>query len=148
MAEGIKMVGGDFVINGSGTIDMVTESEKCLRDVGKMLITDVEATKTVITEFKRYNPNYGSLLNQLTINSGMKRTQVLELASDLVYTTIKNYLALQESRSNLSSGEIIVDINFDTYFDRDRPSVLLIPIRFTTAEGVEYNLGEYEQEVV
>lgn len=146
MAVGIKMISGDIIISPSGKLELVSNGQKCIRDFDKMLKTDVESGSNK-TKYYRYNPSYGNMISTL-IGQNFSRKQILEIASELTYQTIQNYLSLQETRNNLESGEIIINTNFNTYFDTDNPSLLLIPIKITNAEGLTYDLGEYEQEIV
>lgn len=145
MSAGVKIIDGDININSAGAIEIVEGGDKCLRDFGKMLQTSTESTDNK-TDLYRYNPNYGSLLDKL-IGQGLTKRQILEVSSELMYATIQSYLKVQESRQNLSSGEIIVDVKYDTFFDAYNPSVIIIPIKITNAEGITYDLGEFEQRI-
>jgi len=145
MSVGLKIANGDIVINSDGTLDIVEQGDKCLRDFGKMLVTDVQSAEN-IPEFFRYNPQYGSLLNRLSSNNQKKDT-VIQLAYDLVYSTIQNYLNLQGQRNNLDIGEIIVDVDFQVYFDIQDSTTLIIPIKVTNAEGLTFEVGEFEERI-
>lgn len=147
MAFGLKIINGDFHISENGSVLTVSDGEKCLRDFGKMLNTDAENTQNM-TEYYRYNPSYGSLLGNTQFYSGLSRATVLDVINELTYNTIKNYLALQESRDNLDLGEVIIDCRYDTYFDTDNPALVIIPIKITNGQGLSYNLGEFEERVV
>jgi len=146
VASGLQIVNGDFVIGHTGAVEIVEKGPKCLRDFGKMLQTSSESSDNQ-TEYFRYNPTYGSLLDKL-ITHNMSKSTILEIASSLLYATIQNYLELQETRDNLTAGEIIIDVNFDVNFDVRTPGLLVIPMSITTSEGVTYNLGEFEQRFV
>lgn len=146
MAVGLKIIGGDFVIESGGALNFVTEGNKCIRDFGKMLTTDTESIDNV-TSYYRYNPNYGSYLRNLSRQTGLGRKAVLSIAQELVYTTIQNYLSQQEKRDNLSEGEIITDVSYDVYYDPSNPSVILIPITVTNGQGQVFDLGEFEERI-
>jgi len=146
MAVGLKIVGGDFVLDGSGALDFVTEGDKCLRDFGKMLVTDNEGADNV-TSYYRYNPTYGNQLRNLSRQTGLRKNVLLTFAKELVYITIQNYLDLQERRDNLSEGEIITDIKYDVYYDPDNPSIVLIPIVITNGQGQVFTLAEFEERI-
>ena len=147
MATGLQIVNGDFVIDGSGALNYVSEAEKCLRDFGKMLVTDNEGTDNV-TSYYRYNPTYGNQLRNLSTQTGLDRASILNFAQELMFITVRNYLDLQESRSNLSEGEIITDLSYNVYFDPENPGTVLIPMKLTNGQGQIFNLGTYEERVV
>lgn len=146
MAVGLKIIGGDFVLDGSGALDFATEGDKCLRDFGKMLVTDNEGADNVTTYY-RYNSAYGNQLRNLSRQSGLGKNALLSFAKELVYITVRNYLDLQERRDNLSEGEIITDIKYDVYYDPNNPSVVLIPIELTNGQGQIFTLGEFEERI-
>ena len=146
MAAGLKIVNGDFSIDVSGALEYANEGEKCLRDFGKMLVTDNEGIDN-ITTYYRYNPSYGSQLKNLSRQTGLKRNSLLNFAKELVYISIRNYLDLQESRNNLSEGEVIVDIKYDVYYDPNNLSTILIPMSLTNGQGQIFNLGEFEERI-
>ena len=146
MAIGLKIVNGDFVIDGSGALEYATEGEKCLRDFGKMLVTNNEGMDNVTTYY-RYNPAYGNQLRNLSRQTGLQKNALLNFAKELMYITIDNYLKLQEDRKNLSEGEIIISINYDVYFDPDNPSLILIPIKITNGLGQMFTLEEFEERI-
>lgn len=146
MAVGLKIVGGDFVIDGSGALEYTTEGNKCLRDFGKALVTDSEGIDNVTTYY-RYNPTYGNQLRNLSRQTGLKKDQLLNFAKELVYITIRNYLDLQESRDNLSEGEIITNIKYDVYYDSNNPGTILIPIKLTNGLGQIFTLEEFEERI-
>lgn len=145
MAIGLKIIDGDVNILPSGKLDTIEESEKAARDFVKMMRTDVESFDD-LTEYYRYNPKYGNLLSRL-IAQGLGRLTIIEVATSLLQTSIQNYLSLQESRNNLSAGEIIINVSYDVAFNIDEPSVLIVPVSITTAEGLTYNLGEFEERI-
>ena len=91
MAIGLKIINGDFVIDGSGALDYVSEGSKCLRDFGKMLVTDHEGMDNVTTYY-RYNPLFGSQLRNLSKQTGLSKQSLLSFAKELVFTSIQNYL--------------------------------------------------------
>lgn len=146
MAVGLKMINGDWVFD-AGSVDFVDSGEKCLRDFGKMLVTDTEGSDN-ITTYYRYNPAYGNMLRRLYNQSGIKRDALLEFANDLVFMTVRNYLDLQEQRDNLSEGEIIVDVSYDTYYDPNNSAVILVPISIQNGTGQIFNAGTFEERVM
>ena len=147
MAVGLKIVNGDFSINASGTVDVVTESEKAIRDFGKMLITKKEYPEN-LTTYTRYNPNYGTELDNRSRYAGLSRTAIRDVVISLLNEGIINYIALQESRTNLSLGEIITSVNFDAFYDIQDKRNLVVPITISTAgSSKEISMGQYIQTI-
>jgi len=147
MAVGLKIVGGDFVIGQSGGIEMVDQTDKCTRDFGKMLITDKEYPDNTTT-YNRYNPTYGTELNNKSQYVGLsrmgKRDSVIMLLNDAIAT----YIKLQESRVNLDFGEVITNIDFEVFYDVRDMRNLVIEVKFETAYGGQtISLGQFSQNV-
>jgi len=146
MAVGLKIIDGDFCVTAAGTVEVVENTDKGIRDFDKMLKTDAEIS-TNLTTYYRYNPKYGNYLVSMTGAMGSKK-HLLNTAKDLINNTIKNYISLQESRSNLSLGEILIDISYDVYYDPNNPSTILIPMTITTAESTNSATSiTYEQVI-
>jgi len=147
MAVGLKMVNGDFVINQSGKVAMVNEVDKCTRDFGKMLITEKEhADNTTI--YERYNPDYGTELNNKSLYTGLSRMGKRDIVIITLNSAISSYLKLQESRDNLDFGEVITGVDFDAFYDVRDMRNLIIDIKFETAYGSEpISLGQFVQNV-
>ena len=72
MAVGLKIVEGDVVINNAGLIDVVEQTAKCLRDFGKMISTKKEYYGNE-TAYYRYNPSYGTELENKSRYRGMSK---------------------------------------------------------------------------
>lgn len=145
MAIGFKIVNGDYVIDYSGALETISSGEKCLRDFEKVMRTNVESTDARPVLY-RYNPKYGNLLKRL-VSSNLSKQTILEVAKSLLYNSIQRYLSLQESRDNLSSGEIIIDIVYDVFFDINRAGMLKVPMKITNADGITYTTEEFELRV-
>jgi len=147
MAVGLKIVNGDFIIGQGGTIEMVSEVTKCTRDFGKMLVTEKEYT-TNITTYERYNPEYGTELNNKAQYVGLSRMGKRDSVTMLLNDAIASYLKLQESRDNLDFGEVITNVDFDAFYDVRDMRNLIIEISFETAFGGQpVSLGQYIQNV-
>ena len=147
MAVGLKMISGDFIINNSGTLDIVTETDKAVRDFGKMLITKKEYQEN-ITTFTRYNPTYGTELDNRSKYSGLSRAAIRDVVVTLLNEAITNYIALQEQRTNLSVGEIVTSVNFDAFYDIEDKRNLVVPITFSSAGGTKpISMGQYVQPI-
>ena len=147
MAVGLKIVNGDFVINNSGTVDIVDQNEKCARDFGKMLVTGTAYAGNETT-FNRYNPNYGTELNNKNQYRGMSRAAIRDTVIILLNDAINNYLRLQETRDNLDLGEVIRYVNFETFYNVRDLRELIIEIKFGTAySSEEITLGQFSQSI-
>ena len=147
MAVGLKIINGDVVISNAGTLEIVEQNAKCSRDFGKMLITDKEYEGNV-TPYYRYNPKYGTELNNRRLFRGLSRTTMRDTVISILNDAINTYLRLQEARNNLDLGEIIRYVNFEVYFDVENLANLLIEIKFATAySNEEVNLGQYSQSI-
>ncbi|HRZ18859.1 MAG TPA: hypothetical protein P5136_02270 [Methanofastidiosum sp.] len=151
MAVGLKIVSGDVVLDYSGTLQLLTSTEKCNRDIGKLLITDTEFEKPqnkTSPIYLRYNPAYGTELNNKLLYAGLSKMSIKDTVIIKLNEALSNYIKLQEKRNNLDLEEIITNINFEVIFDSINPSTLLITIHYQTLSGDDQILGQYEQEVV
>ena len=146
MAVGLRIVEGDFIVNESGTLETLLPSQKCARDLGKVLVTEIENYNNE-TEYYRYNPNYGTYLNNTLLYSNLSRVAARDAVVLGLNTALANYLSLQESRLNLDMDEIITGINFDVMFNAEDMKELLINIRYTTLSSGEQTLGQFSQTV-
>ena len=147
MAVGLKIVNGDFIINSAGTVDVVTESEKAVRDFGKMLVTKKEYPEN-LTTYTRYNPTYGTELDNRSRYAGLSRTAIRDVVISLLNEGVVGYIALQEARTNLSLGEIITSVNFDAFYDIQDKRNLIVPIKISTASNSqEISMGQYIQTI-
>jgi hypothetical protein len=148
MAVGLKILNGDVVINNAGTLDIVEQNAKCSRDFGKMLITDKEYEGN-ITSYYRYNPSYGTELNNKRLYIGLSRAAMRDTIIILLNDAISAYMRIQENRTNLDLGEVIRYVNFEVYFDVEDLTSLIIEIKFATAySNEEINLGQFSQNIV
>lgn len=146
MAQGLKIINGDWTITGDGSVEVISGVDKCLRDFGKVLNTNIE-TAANETTYYRYNPSYGSFFNNTELFFNMTRKTRLDTMKELIYNSIQNYLTLQESRDNIEMGEVIASIKFDAYYDQLNPTKILIPIRLLSGTGLEVSAGTYEETV-
>ena len=147
MAEGLKFIGGDWHIGANGGVGRVSGREKLSRDFNKMMVTDAETPQNQ-TNYYRYNPAYGSYVNNPSLFSNMPQSDKLNAIAELMYNTIQNYITLQETRNNLDLSEIIADIDFDAYFDTYDPTKVVIPIKITNGEGLELPQSEFELQLL
>jgi len=142
MAVGLKIVNGDFTFNRSGKVQTVSQTDKCTRDFGKMLRTKSEYAGNE-TSFDRYNPTYGTQLDNKNLFRGLSKSSIRDVAIMTLNEALKNYLTLQESRANLSLGEIITGIDFDAYYDLQKVNTLFIKIKYNNALQEAIDLGVF-----
>ena len=146
MATGIKIVNGSFSISEK-KLQTVEEQEKAKRDLHKFLATDQEED-TGTSESVRYNPSFGVLLNRLDLYRGLTIDNILDCMSASLKESLQWYVMLQESRSNLSYGEIIRDIKYYIYRDPDVPNKIKFNIQILMEGDTSYStLGVYSQKV-
>jgi len=148
MAVGLKIQNQDFVLLGSGQLEFITGKEKCSRDFYKMLCTEVESESN-LTGLYRYNPTYGTELYKRELFNDLTDKEVLQVAQVLVKQAIQNYIRLQESRKNLSLGEIITGVEHRAYIVTD-PTYgrkVVVNINLSLASGEQFNLGMFEEYV-
>jgi len=146
MAVGLKFIEGDIVINESGCVETLNPAQKVIRDFGKMLVTDSEFSNNV-TSYYRYNPNYGTQLNNKLLYNGLSRIAVHDMVVLKLNESIQNYISKQEQRSNLSLEEIITEVNFDVLFDSTDLRKLLIDIKYSTLYETNATVGQYLQTI-
>lgn len=148
MAVGLKIQNQDIIITGSGQVEFVSGKEKCSRDFYKMLCTEVESESNS-TGLYRYNPLYGTELHKKEIFNDLTDKEALELAQILIKQAIQNYIKLQESRKNLSLGEIITGITHRVYMLNDVQvgRKIIANIDLSLASGEQFNLGMFEEVI-
>jgi hypothetical protein len=112
-----------------------------------MLITDKEYADT-ITTYDRYDPDYGTELNNKSRYTGLSRMGKRDAIIMILNEDVASYLKLQESRSNLDFGEVITNVDFEVFYDARDMRNLIIEINFETAYGGQpISLGQYIQNV-
>ena len=146
MAVGINVVNGDFVINPSGTLETLLPSQKCVRDLGKVILTEIENPNNE-TEYYRYNPTYGTYLNNTLLYNNLSKTAARDAIVLGLNTALAKYISLQESRLNLDMDEIITGINFDVFFNVEDEKEIIINIKYTTLSSGEQTLGQFTQTI-
>lgn len=142
MAVGLQIVNGDIVFNRAGKVQTVSQTNKCTRDFVKMLKTKSEYVGNETT-FDRYNPTYGTQLDNKNLFRGLSKASIRDVAIMTLNEAVKNYITLQESRKNLSLGEIITGINFDAYYDLEQVNTLFINIKYNNALQEAIDLGVF-----
>ena len=146
MAIGLKISKGDVVINRSGSLEFLGPGDKCKRDFGKLLVTKSEYESNTTT-FTRYNPTYGTELDNKILYFGLSKLTIKDVIVQKLNESINTYLRLQESRKNLNIEEIISGVKLDVYYNETDPFILNIDIRYTNVLGETQVLGEYTQTV-
>ena len=143
MAIGVKIVDGDFLIQNRKLI-FVQDNEKLLKDFRKFLLTEAETTNNATTYY-RYNPKYGTLINDKSLYMNLSNDSTIDLINQNLGKSIKYYIALQEARSNLSLGEIISNVEFMTFADPYDARVIKISMKIITPKNNTINVGTFTQ---
>lgn len=147
MAVGINIISGDIVITEQGTFDILSPALKCSRDLKKFLLTSIEFYGNETT-YSRYNPTYGTELDNKLLYSGLSRQGIIDTVTMKLNEALNNYISLQEKRVNLDLQEVITNITFDVLFSLDDPTTLLIKILYTTLSGTVVTLENFSQKVI
>jgi hypothetical protein len=145
MAIGIKFNNGCFVISDK-QLEYVSNEEKVKRDFSKFITTDREFSETKTT-YNRYNPKYGTEITRASIFKGLSRSATLDMMELKLKEALSYYIALQESRRNLSIKEIITNVTFIVYNDPYNKSKIKFEIKGQLAGDDDIDFGVYSQEV-
>ena len=130
MSFDLKIKNGDIALNGDGSITTVVGNNKLRQDILKILLTDLGSNK--------YHKKYGSYIGRLNIGDVVdERLISLDLERSAM-NAVRNLMALQKAQSrrqDLSSGEIIIDIN-NVAVERDEldPRLYNISVSVMTRE--------------
>ncbi len=104
---------GDLVIE-NGLIQTVTDNDKLVQDIIKILLTDLGENK--------FHPNYGSKVGALEIGSVPDQDLLKQDLTASAETAIRKLMQLQRTQAQkqfLTPGETIIDI-LDVSVDRDQ----------------------------
>ena len=147
MATGFKIENGDWVIQ-DGSVVTVSKQDKVKRDLHKFLLTESEYPDN-LTSYSRYNPQYGVELNRTSLYRGLTTDTIIDQMNKSLTNSFKWYIALQESRANLSYEEIILDMQFYIFIDPDSDLTLKFRVDLLLQGNPTHTtLGVYSQEVV
>ncbi len=133
MATGLKFINGDFIIT-SKNLEFVQDIDKTRRDFVKFLLTDKETTDNKTT-YTRYNPLYGTEINRVNLYRNLTSKSIMDLMEQKLGESIKYYIALQEARSNLSTGEVITDLTYSVYQDISNPQKIKFTLQMKVASN-------------
>jgi hypothetical protein len=144
--RGFSFSNGDFVFNPSGYFEKVTGAEKVRRDMFKRLASDKEFD-TNKTNYYRYNPNYGTKLNNKKIFANLSRANVLPTINSLINEALQDAVASQKIQTNMSPDELINYVDFFTIYDSNNPALAKCTITVSLLTGQTLNLGTFTQEL-
>ena len=146
MAVGIKISSGCFVIADKALV-LVENTDKVKRDFNKFLLTE-KVYPGNETTYTRYNENYGVELNRTDLYRNLPVDTIMDNMSLSLKSSLKWYVQLQESRANLSEGEIIRDIKFQISRDENSVSKIKFKVSLLIYNEDSYTtLGTYSQQV-
>lgn len=142
MALGLQFVNGDFVLSSKKLV-FVQNIDKVRKDFVKFLMTDKE-TPLNKTSYNRYNPNYGTNINNTELYKNLTAKATLDMLEMQLSEAIKYYITLQETRTNLTLSEVISDIVFNVYQDIDNPQKIkfMIQVQVATGQTTILNLSQ------
>ena len=148
MANGLNIVNGDFVVNPNGGLHYITDETKCIRDFLKMMLTSnaQDTSATIDNGTYRYNPEYGNSLIGIKSFGAIPNASIIDSINMVLSQAIKKYVAAQDNRTDQSVGEIILAVNYETYFNPEDPQTVLIKIYITTPNKV-ITVGTFSQQV-
>lgn len=146
MAVGLKILNGDFVVDDNGSVTFVGPADKCSRDFGKMLQTKKEYSDNTKADY-RYNPDYGTELDNSSQYRNLSRESTREVAIMLLNEAIARYISLQENRQDLDVEEIITKVRIDAYYDYYNLSNLIVDIKYSTILVEDQTPGLFSQTI-
>lgn len=144
MATGLKIENGDFVITNK-EIELLNGYEKLKRDLLKFLLTEKENLRNT-TDYYRYNPNFGTDINNKELYINMNYSTKVDLVKEKLGACLRYYIAVQESRSNISLDEIISNIDL-LVFQTNDPSIIKIKIVVGTPSQTQQEIGTFNQTI-
>ena len=145
--RGFAFSNGDFIYNPSGFFEKVTSQSKVRRDVFKRLVTDKEFD-TNGTIYERYNPDYGTSLNNKKVFSKLSRADIINTINSMVNIALQDEISSQKNQSNLPPDEVIDYVDFTTTFDQKNPAIAKCTITVKLLSGQSIAMGTFVQEVV
>lgn len=86
MSFDLRIVNGDLVIN-NGALQTVTDSQKLIQDILKILLTDVGGNPL--------QPSYGSYLSRSVIGNPMQNAAIVQIAKSQINSCLVNLQQLQ-----------------------------------------------------
>ena len=137
---------GDLVYNQAGYFEKTSGLEKKRRDLFKRLITDKEFTGNE-SYYYRYNPTYGTELNNKRIFSNLSREDIINTINQLINSALQAEVANQISQSNLPFDELIEYVDFFTSFDNKNKALAKCKILVKLSSGQVLDLGTFTQEI-
>jgi phage baseplate assembly protein W len=87
MSYDLQLVNGDLVI-GQGELQTVTDSQKLIQDILKILLTEVGADPL--------QPSYGSYLSRSVIGNALQNGSIVQIAKSQINTCLVNLQQLQQ----------------------------------------------------
>lgn len=140
-----KFKNGDFVPTMSGTFAKVTGTEKVSRDIDKLLSTDVEFAGSE-SKYSRYNPDYGTQLNNKKMFKGLTESEVISKVNDLVKQALEYYVANQKNNDNLPLDETVNYFEYYSVIDAKNKTTVKTRIIIYMADSTQLT-KLYSQEV-
>lgn len=135
---------GDFVSTRSGTFSKISGIAKVARDIDKLLATDSEFAGSS-TGYYRYNPNYGTRLNNKAIFNGLSRVDTVAKVNEVVKEALEYFVALQKNQSNLPIDETVNYFDYYSAFDLKNKTIVRTKIQIYMANGSTLNKSYFQE---
>lgn len=144
--RGFAFSNGDFVYNPSGFFEKVTGTQKIRRDIYKRLVTDKQFDSNQTT-YERYNPDYGTSLNNKKVFAQLSRADILNTINSMVNAALQDQVANQKNQVNLPADEVIDYVDFITVYDSKKQDLAKCSITVKLVTGQVIDLGTFVQKV-
>lgn len=132
MSFDLMLSNGDVIINSSGDVAIVTDQNKLIQDVIKIIITE-QGTNI-------YHPMYGSLLNSRIIGQTLTVSNSVAILTASVNEAMTTLITLQKEQQRvqaLSPAEQIVSVNnISVSRDPKEPRQLNATLTIKTGAGI------------
>lgn len=140
-----KFKNGDFVPTMSGSFAKVSGSDKVARDIDKLLSTDVEFAGSE-SKYSRYNPDYGTQLNNKKLFKGLSEAEVLNKVNELVRQALEYYVSSQKNSDNLPLDETVNYFEYYSVIDAKNKTIVRTRIMIYMADSSKLT-KLYSQEI-
>lgn len=131
MSYDLRLQNGDVVLGGDADFDIVTDSDKLIQDVIKMVTTNQGSN--------RFQPAIGSLINKRLIGQTLNAQNTVTVLQASVQEALVLLQKLQKQQAQtqaLSPAEMLVQINsIDVSRDSVEPRQLNVVLKLTAGDG-------------
>lgn len=144
--RGFKIKNGDFVLDESGYFQTVSSIDKIKRDLYKRLTTD-KYWGSNETAYYRYNPDYGTVLNNYAIYNKVQGVDLITTINNAIQAALIDIVKTQKADTQLPYDEVIDVFDYYSYFDPHNPIIVKSKITVKLVNGTTLNLGTFSQDI-